>query len=79
MVAVVFSWNNSITIYVDIFIDKKILQYMFTKKELNPRQIRWLELLKDYNMIIHYQPVEGNVVVDSLTMFSMGSIADIKE
>lgn len=52
---------------------------MFTKKELNPRQIRWLELLKDYNMIIHYQPVEGNVVVDSLTMLSIGSIADIKE
>ena len=34
--------------YVDMYTDHKSLQYVFTQKELNLRQIRRLELLKDY-------------------------------
>ena len=34
-------------VYVDVFTDHKSLQYVFTQKELNLRQIRWLELLND--------------------------------
>ncbi|GJT22284.1 putative nucleotidyltransferase, ribonuclease H [Tanacetum coccineum] len=32
----------------DIFTDHKSLKYIFTQRELNMRQRRWLELLKDY-------------------------------
>ena len=39
-------------LHVDIFTDHKILKYVFTQKELNLRQKRWLELLKDYDMSI---------------------------
>ena len=64
---------------MDIFTDHKILQYVFTKKELNLRQKRWLELLKDYNMSILYHPGKANVVDDALTRLSMGSTSYVDE
>ncbi|KAA3487041.1 integrase [Gossypium australe] len=36
------------------------------KKELNLRQRRWIELLKDYDCSIEYHPGKANVVVDAL-------------
>ena len=36
----------------DIFTDHKSLKYIFTQKELNLRQRRWLELIKDYDLTI---------------------------
>ncbi|WMV54558.1 hypothetical protein MTR67_047943 [Solanum verrucosum] len=41
---------------VDVFTDQKRLRYVFTQKELNIRQRRWLEFLKDYDMSVHYHP-----------------------
>jgi hypothetical protein len=35
-----------------IFIDHKSLKYIFTQKDLNLRQHRWLELIKDYDLDI---------------------------
>ena len=35
---------------VHIFTDHKSLKYIFTQSELNMRQRRWLELIKDYNL-----------------------------
>nr|GEU56966.1 reverse transcriptase [Tanacetum cinerariifolium] len=40
----------------DIVTDHKSLKYIFTQKELNMRQRRWLELLKDYDTNIQYHP-----------------------
>ncbi|KAK1602548.1 hypothetical protein QYE76_037397 [Lolium multiflorum] len=40
----------------EIYSDHKSLKYIFTQKELNMRQRRWLELIKDYDMEIHYHP-----------------------
>ncbi|KAK1692751.1 hypothetical protein QYE76_009448 [Lolium multiflorum] len=37
------------------------------KKELNMRQRRWIELIKDYDMEIHYHPGKANVVADALS------------
>ena len=31
------------------------------------RQRRWLELIKDYNLEVHYHPGKANVVVDALS------------
>jgi hypothetical protein len=31
------------------------------------RQIRWLELIKDYDLEIHYHPRKANVVADALS------------
>ena len=45
-----------------IFTDHKSLKYLMTQKELNLRQRRWLELIKDYDLIIDYHPGKANVV-----------------
>ncbi|GJR02722.1 retrotransposon protein, putative, ty3-gypsy subclass [Tanacetum coccineum] len=58
----------------DIFTDHKSLKYIFTQRELNMRQRRWLELLKDYDTNIQYHPGKANVVADALSQKS-GMIA----
>ncbi|KAG8503466.1 hypothetical protein CXB51_001444 [Gossypium anomalum] len=40
-------------------------------KDLNLRQRRWLELLKDYEFIIDYHPGKANVVADALSQKSL--------
>jgi hypothetical protein len=42
-------------------------KYIFTQSELNMRQRRWLELIKDYELEIHYHPGKANVVADALS------------
>ncbi|WVZ94080.1 hypothetical protein U9M48_040019, partial [Paspalum notatum var. saurae] len=39
-----------------IYSDHKSLKYIFTHNELNMRQRRWLGLIKDYDLEIHYHP-----------------------
>ncbi|TYK22181.1 ty3-gypsy retrotransposon protein [Cucumis melo var. makuwa] len=52
---------------IQIFTDHKSLKYFFTQKELNMRQRRWLELVKDYDCEILYHPGKANVVADVLS------------
>ena len=66
-------------VYVYVFTDHKSLQYVFTQKELNLRQIRWLELLKDYDMSDLYHLVWANVVANSLSDMIMCSISYLDE
>nr|GEX10700.1 retrotransposon protein, putative, Ty3-gypsy subclass [Tanacetum cinerariifolium] len=61
----------------DIFIDHKSLKYIFTQKELNMIQRRWLELLKDYDTNIQYHPRKANVVVDVVSRKS-GMLANLQ-
>ncbi|KAK1692999.1 hypothetical protein QYE76_009696 [Lolium multiflorum] len=51
----------------EIYSDHKSLNYIFTQKELNMRQRRWIELIKDYDIEIHYHPGKTNVVADALS------------
>ncbi|KAA0052217.1 hypothetical protein E6C27_scaffold207G00280 [Cucumis melo var. makuwa] len=50
-----------------IFTEHKSLKYIFDQKELNLRQRRWLELIKDYDCTIEYHPSKANVVADALS------------
>jgi hypothetical protein len=50
-----------------MYIDHKSLKYIFTQSELNMRQRRWLELIKDCDLGIHYHPGKANVVADALS------------
>ena len=45
----------------------KSLKYIFTQPELNMQQRRWIELIKDYNLQVHYHSGKANVVADSLS------------
>ncbi|WVZ63641.1 hypothetical protein U9M48_013255 [Paspalum notatum var. saurae] len=50
-----------------IYTDHKSLKYIFTQPKLNMRQRRWLELIKDYDLEVHYHPGKANVVADALS------------
>nr|GEW66818.1 retrotransposon protein, putative, Ty3-gypsy subclass [Tanacetum cinerariifolium] len=50
-----------------IYTDHKSLQRIFSQKELNMRQRRWIELFSDYDCEIRYHPGTANVVVDALS------------
>jgi hypothetical protein len=52
---------------VHIYTDHKRLKYLFTQPVLNMRQRRWLELIKDYELEVHYHPGKANVVADALS------------
>jgi hypothetical protein len=51
----------------NIFTNHKSLKYIFTQSDLNMRQRRWLELIKDYGLEVHYHPGKANVVADALS------------
>jgi hypothetical protein len=50
-----------------VYTDYKSLKYIFTQKDLNLWQRRWLELIKDYDLEIHYHPGKANLVADALS------------
>src|SRR5437016_13892244 len=45
----------------------RVSKYIFTQSELNMRQRRWFELIKDYDLEVHYHPGKANVVADALS------------
>ncbi|WMV46441.1 hypothetical protein MTR67_039826 [Solanum verrucosum] len=76
---VVFSvqiWRHYLYgVHVDVFTDPKILKYVLTQKDLNLRQRKCLEFLKDYDMSVLYNSGKENVVANALSRLSMGSVA----
>ena len=50
-----------------VFSDHKSLKYLFDQKELNMRQRRWMEFLKDFDFELLYHPGKANVVADALS------------
>ncbi|KAL0294537.1 UNVERIFIED_CONTAM: Transposon Ty3-G Gag-Pol polyprotein [Sesamum calycinum] len=60
-----------------IFTDNKSLKYIPTQKELNLRQRRWIELLKDYDCTIDYHPGKANIVADALSRKTVDHLASM--
>jgi hypothetical protein len=54
----------------ELYTDHKSLKYIFTQSNLNLRQGRWLERIKDYDLGINYHPRKANVVADALSQRS---------
>jgi len=50
-----------------VFNDHKSFKYLFDQKEMNMRQRRWMEFLKDYDFELLYHPGKANVVADALS------------
>jgi len=61
----------------EIYTDHKSLNYIFEQRNLNLRQRRWMELLKDYDCTILYHPGKANVVADALSRKSMSSLSHL--
>jgi hypothetical protein len=51
--------------HCNIFTNHNSLKYVFTQLDLNMRQRRWLDLIKDYDLEVHYHPNKANVVADA--------------
>jgi hypothetical protein len=51
----------------ELYMDHKSLRYIFTQSNLNLRQRRWLELIKNYDLGINYHPENANVVANVLS------------
>ena len=51
----------------ELFTDHKSLKYLFSQKDLNLRQQRWMEFLASYDFEIAYTLGKGNVVADALS------------
>ena len=84
LAAVVFAlkqWRHYLYgVKCEVYTGHRSLQYVFTQKDLNLRQRRWMELLKDYDITILYHSGKVNVVADALNRKagSMGSLAHLQ-
>src|SRR3954470_16380134 len=71
LAAVVFTlkvWRHYLYgVHFEMFSDHKSLKYLFDQKELNMRQRRWMEYLKDYDFDLKYHPGKANKVADALS------------
>ncbi|KAJ9553882.1 LOW QUALITY PROTEIN: hypothetical protein OSB04_017927 [Centaurea solstitialis] len=71
LAAVVFAlklWRHYLYgVHCTIDADHKSLRYFMDQQNLNMRQRRWLEVVKDYDCEILYHPGKTNVVADALS------------
>ena len=81
LVAVVFTlmiWHHYLFgEQFKVYSDHKSLKYIFTQRDLNMRQRRWMEFPEDYDFTLHYHPGKANVVADALSRKSRGALASI--
>ncbi|KAH0647734.1 hypothetical protein KY285_032982 [Solanum tuberosum] len=81
LAAVVYAlkiWSHYLyDVRCEIYTYHRSLQYIMSQRDLNSRQRRWMELLKDYDLSILYHHGKANVVADALTRKAvrMGSLA----
>ena len=61
----------------EVLSEHKSLRYIFTQRDLNMRQRRWMEYLEDYYFPLHYHPSKANVVADALSLKSRGVLASV--
>ena len=83
LVAVVFAlklWRHYL--YgesLEVFSDHKSLKYIFTQRDLNARQRRWMEILEDFDFSLQYHPGKANVVVDALSRKSRSILSGLMD
>ena len=61
----------------EVFSDHKSLKYIFTQRDLNMRQRRWMGYLENYDFTLHNHPSKENVVTDTLSRKSRGVLASV--
>ena len=81
LVAIVFALNIWLHYLYgeqfEVFLDHKSLKYIFTQRDLNMRQRRWMEYMEDYVFTWHYHPGKEIVVANALSWKSWGVLASV--
>jgi len=54
-------------VHYEVFIDYQSLKYLFSQEDMNLRQTRWLEFLKDYDVHFQYHLKKANIVANALS------------
>ncbi|KAL6329093.1 hypothetical protein AAG906_007442 [Vitis piasezkii] len=62
----------------EVYSDHKSLKNIFTQKDLNSRQRRWMETLEYYDFALNYHPGKANVVADALSRKSVGQLSSLE-
>ena len=82
MAAVVFAlkiWRHYLYgLHCDVYTDHKTIKYLFTQKQLNVHQGKWLESLVDFNFDIHYHPGKVKKVDNTLSRKTYEMIGSLK-
>lgn len=55
--------------------DHKSLKYLFTQRDLNLRQKRWVEYIENYDFTLRYHTGKANVVADAFSRKPHGILA----
>ena len=61
----------------EVFSDHKSLKYIFTQRDLNMRQRKWMEYLEDYDFTLQYHLGKANVAAEALSQKSRGVLASV--
>ena len=61
----------------EVFSDHESLKYIFTQRDLNMRQHKWMEYLEDYDFTLLYHLGKANMMVDALSRKSRGVLASV--
>ena len=83
LAAVMFAlkmWRHyQYSVHFGIYTELKNLKYIFTQKELNMRQRRWLELISDYDCEFHYHTGKANKVADVLSSKTVSFVISVEK
>ena len=60
-----------------VFSNHKSMKYIFTQKDLNMRQRRWMKYLEDYDFTLCYHPDKENVVAEAVSRKSRGVLVSV--
>jgi hypothetical protein len=63
-------WHYLLGNRCELYSNHQSLKYLFTQPDLNLRQRRWLELIKDYDVGLNYQPSKANIMANALSQKS---------
>ena len=65
-------------LYFDVYPDYNPLIYIKNKCKVNATDQLWINVLADYNFIIHYKPGVENVVADTLSRLLIRDTKDLE-